>query len=92
MRRSVHLALLIVVAFGCLVLSYVVAEFAFTWWGQPCECTSLRFIGTLCTDSCISLAGVSVSESAGHVVLALALPTLGTALAEAVLRSHPADD
>ncbi len=92
--RGVHVALLLLVAFGCVVLSIFVAEFAFTWWGHPCSCvpSGLSSVGSLCVDSCISIGPLSVGEGPGRLVLALALPVLGTAVGEAVLRSGSEGD
>jgi hypothetical protein len=77
---------LLAVAAVCFVGSYLLAEFAFTWFGHDCGCTSLQFGGELCAARCMSVFGMSVPESAGKVVLPLVLPAIGALATEWLIK------
>lgn len=85
--QRAHVVLIVTVALGALIFSYVLAEFAFSWFGAPCRCVSTKFLGTLCSENCISFGGVSLTEGPTKVVLIIVLPMVGTVIAESVLRA-----
>ena len=86
--RRAYVLVLIAVAIGCVVLGIVVANLAWEWWGQPCNCTDFAPggpLGHFCSDTCISIGPLSVSQVWGGPLLTIALPLLVSALAASVM-------
>lgn len=80
---------LIAVAVGCVALGFAVANLAWDWWGEPCNCSDLGplgRLGTYCSDTCISVGPLSVSRVWGAPLLLLGLPALGSALAGSLMQ------
>lgn len=87
--RRAYVVVLIAVAVGCVVLGIAVANLAWDWWGEPCNCSDLGRLGplgTFCSDTCISVGPMSVSQAWGAPLLLLALPALGSALAGSLMQ------
>ncbi|KQZ88563.1 hypothetical protein ASD62_03785 [Phycicoccus sp. Root563] len=84
--RRAYVVVLIAVAFGCVLLGIAVANLAWDWWGEPCNCSDLGPLGTFCIDTCISVGPLSVSHVWGAPLLLFGLPALGSALAGALMQ------
>ena len=80
MIKSIRM-MLCAAALVCLIGSILLGEFAFSILGHDCGCTETKYLGSVCADQCISIGGLSVSESTGKAVLAFVITLAGSTAA-----------